>query len=76
MIKASEIRKNGTEGTTIVKFNGIGIGYEYNGKVYSDGGNGFYYEKQNLKVFLPDGGKGYMDAIKGIFPSIEKGILV
>lgn len=75
MINASTIRTEGTKGTTICNLGGVGLGYEFNGKVYSDGGNGFYYEKRNLKTFISDSGKGYMDAVKGIFPAIEKGSL-
>lgn len=75
MKAASEIRAKGIKGTTICNLGGVGLGYKYEGVVYSSGGNGFYYEKRNLKTFVADNGEGYMNRVKGIFPAIKSGSL-
>jgi hypothetical protein len=63
--------------TYVTTDGGVGTGYlDKDGTVYASGGNGYAYEKPNVKTVRRDGGKGYMAAVRqllgppGLHPNV------
>ena len=66
MFKASETTARGIKGTYKTTYGGIGLAYEMDGQIVRSGGNGFYSPVPDLAEFTPDGGDGYMAAVRGL----------
>jgi hypothetical protein len=64
--RGSEVITCGVKGTYRTKLGGVGLAYRVRKAVVSSGGNGFYYPVENLETFTPDGGAGYLAAVRGL----------
>jgi len=63
-IRASVIELEGKRGTYTSHLGGRGLGYLWHGKVYSSGGNGFYYPVHEPRDFRADDGEAYLAAVE------------